>query len=67
MVWIGFALAFSDPKLSGFACLLMAGGWVLFLEDDWVLRVTLGAVTATALCTLAMALGERFWPWMRGR
>ena len=62
MVWVGFAIAVIDPRLSTFAFLFNAAGWVLYLEDDWVLRVTLGFVAATAMCSIAIALGERFSP-----
>ena len=66
MVWVGFSIAFADPELQGLAFFLNAAGWVFFIEDDWILRVTLGSVTAVAMCSLATALGERFSPLLVG-
>jgi hypothetical protein len=62
MVWVSFATAFVYSELNGLAFLTNAAGWVLFLEDDWVLRVLLGAVIAVVMCQLALALGARFSP-----
>jgi hypothetical protein len=61
LVWGGFTAAFVNPTLFGFALLTCSAGWVLFLDDDWVLRVLLGAVLALVMCQLAAALGMRFW------
>ena len=61
LVWGGFTAAFVNPTLFGFALLTCSAGWVLFLADDWVLRVLLGGVLAVVMCQLAAALGERFW------
>jgi hypothetical protein len=62
LVWVSFATAFVNPELDGFAFLTNTAGWVLFLEDDWILRMLLGAVIAVVMCQLAFALGERFSP-----
>ena len=62
MVWVAFAVAFVNPDAVGFAFMLNSAGWVLFLEDDLVLRVTLGLVIAVVMCQLGVALGERWSP-----
>lgn len=62
LVWASFATAVVDTELIGFAFLTNAAGWVLFLEDDWILRLALGAVIAVVMCQLAFAIGERFSP-----
>ena len=62
LVWASFATAFVHSELDGLAFLTNTAGWVLFLEDDWILRVLLGAVIAVVMCQLAIALGERFSP-----
>ena len=67
LVWLSFSTAFVNPELIGFAFLTNTAGWVLFLEDDWVLRVSIGSVIGVTMCQLAAALGERFSPLAIGK
>ena len=61
LVWAAFTASFVNSELFGFALLTCSAGWVLFLDDDWVLRVLLGGVMALIMCQLSAVLGERFW------
>ena len=62
MVWTGFAITIVSPQTVGFAFLLNCAGWVFFLEDDVVLRVTIGVVLAVVICQLGVAIGDRWFP-----
>ena len=65
MIWVAFAVSIVAPDALGFAFLVNCAGWVLFLEDDVVLRVTFGVVLAIVICQLGVAIGDRWLPMLR--